>query len=86
VSNDLKPEPELKVFTVSRSTIGCNEDNAIQEAAIATTAAEPCDHEWEVIDQSFDHEYGREVIVFRQCLTCGEEADYDPPRFDDDVL
>ncbi len=71
---------------MSRSTIGCNKDNAIQGNAIATNDAEPCDHEWEVIDQSFDHDYGREVIVFRQCLFCDEEAVYDPPQFDDDVL
>ncbi len=48
--------------------------------------SEACDHEWEVVDDSFDHEHGREVIVFRRCLLCDEESEYDPPQFDDDVI
>lgn len=29
-----------------------------------------CDHEWEVVDDSFDHEYGCERIVFERCRLC----------------
>lgn len=47
---------------------------------------EPCDHEWEVVDDSFDHEYGCEQIVFLRCELCGAETEYDPPTFDDDVI
>ena len=47
---------------------------------------EECDHEWEVIDYSFDHEYGTEKIVFERCLLCDEERDYEHRYFDDDVL
>lgn len=45
-----------------------------------------CDHEWEVIDESFDHEYGTEIIVFERCSVCSAERDYNPPTFDDDVI
>ena len=45
-----------------------------------------CDHDWEVIDDSFDHEFGCERIVFQRCSICDEEREYDPPRFDDDVI
>lgn len=34
---------------------------------------EPCDHEWECVDDSFDHENGCEQIVFQRCELCGEE-------------
>lgn len=45
-----------------------------------------CDHEWEVIDDSFDHEYGCEVIVFERCQLCSAERDHEPMTFDDDVI
>ena len=44
------------------------------------------EHEWEVIDDSFDHEFGCEVIVFERCQICNAERKYDPPTFDDDVI
>jgi len=47
---------------------------------------EQCDHQWEIIDHSFDHEYGTEQIVVQQCDVCGEERPYDyPVPGDDDV-
>ena len=45
-----------------------------------------CDHEWEFVDDSFDHEFGREVIRYWECEICGkrtytcpfeDEEDYD---------
>ncbi len=45
-----------------------------------------CEHEWEVIDDSFDHEYGCEVIVFERCEFCGTERSHEPMTFDDDVI
>lgn len=35
----------------------------------------PCDHDWEEVDDSFDHEYGTEQIHYRRCLKCGLEAE-----------
>lgn len=29
-----------------------------------------CDHEWEVRDDSFDHEFGTEVIIYEKCVKC----------------
>ena len=31
-----------------------------------------CDHEWEFIDESFDHEFGREPLHTWECQSCGE--------------
>ena len=45
-----------------------------------------CDHDWQVVDESFDHEYGREKVVFVRCQKCDLERDYEPQYFDDDVL
>jgi len=47
---------------------------------------ESCDHEWETVDHSFDHEYGCEQIVADVCAACGEERPHDTQRFDDDVI
>ena len=49
-------------------------------------AAKECDHDWEVVDDSFDHEYGCERIVFERCALCDEERPHEPQRFDDDVM
>lgn len=38
---------------------------------------QPCDHEWEDVDDSFDHEFGTEQIHFRRCAKCGEESECD---------
>lgn len=39
---------------------------------------EPCDHEWEHIDASFDHEFGTEQIHYNKCKKCGEETKASP--------
>lgn len=36
-----------------------------------------CDHDWKLVDDSFDHEYGTEQIVFYRCELCDEEREYD---------
>jgi hypothetical protein len=46
----------------------------------------PGDHEWELVDDSYDHEYGTEKIVFERCSACGLTRDYIQPTFDDDVI
>lgn len=40
------------------------------------------DHEFETVDDSFDHEYGTHVDIFRQCVRCGETAEYEPDEPD----
>jgi hypothetical protein len=46
----------------------------------------PCDHEWEVIDDSFSHEYGTEIIVFEQCAKCEQTRDHEPFYYGDEYL
>lgn len=46
---------------------------------------EECDHDWETVDDSFDHEFGTETILYRKCSKCDKESefDYDPPFYED---
>lgn len=58
-------------------------------SAEKTTEPNPCevapgefDHDWETVDDSFDHEYGCEQILYRRCIVCGEttgceDSDYE---------
>ena len=36
-----------------------------------------CDHEWELKDDSFDHEFGCEQIQYYECVKCEETKDLD---------
>ncbi len=39
---------------------------------------EPCPHQWERVDDSFDHAFGTEVIRYDRCELCGETRDSEP--------
>lgn len=46
--------------------------------------------EWEMCDESFDHEFGTEQIHYEECRLCGatralepDWTSYDPPDLDD---
>lgn len=39
---------------------------------------EECDHEWEFVDASFDHEFGTETIHYWRCELCDETTNEDP--------
>lgn len=69
-----------------RVAIKAKEDAGFATVITLAEMTEECDHEWEVIDDSFDHALGCEQIVFQRCAVCGKEREYDPPRFDDDVI
>lgn len=64
-------------------TKSTNESNGNREEPMPSVE---CDHEWEVVNDSFDHEYGCEVIVFERCQLCDAERDHEPMKFDDDVM
>ena len=36
-----------------------------------------CDHEWLLIDDSFDHEFGTEILHHLECQKCGAEKPAD---------
>ena len=47
-------------------------------------------HAWGYFDDSFDHEYGTEIDIYRQCVKCGhheqgpfadEDCFYDGPEY-----
>lgn len=42
-----------------------------------TEEQENCDHDWEVIDDSFDHEFGTEICICVRCDKCGAETPYE---------
>jgi hypothetical protein len=46
------------------------------------SAPNPCetdpgefDHDFETVDDSFDHEYGTQQVIFKRCRVCGYERD-----------
>ena len=42
------------------------------------------DHDWEYIDDSFDHEFGTEARGHWECLNCGGvDSEAEPPHYDD---
>lgn len=46
--------------------------------AAADTTPAKCvddDHDYELIDDSFGHEFGTEIIVYRRCKVCGHETE-----------
>lgn len=44
------------------------------------TIIEPCDHDWQFVDESFSHEFGTEVLGSWECLKCGEITTKCPVR------
>jgi len=44
----------------------------------------PCDHEWHLVDDSFDHEFGTKIVVYEECELCGERREPEPcdPDYD----
>ena len=42
------------------------------------------EHEFEVQDESFDHAFGTEIVVYNQCINCGLCTEYEPPDYCDD--
>ncbi len=47
-----------------------------------------CDHDWEWVDDSFDHEYGVEQCGHWECQNCDSTNDSPAPTYDqdDDVI
>ena len=43
-----------------------------EEEAFLDLKRELCDHVWHTVDDSFDHEFGTEVIVYDECELCGK--------------
>lgn len=43
----------------------------------ASAPAEPCDHDWEHVDESFSHEFGTEQVYFKRCRLCDATVDDD---------
>lgn len=42
------------------------------------------DHSWELQDDSFDHEFGTERIIYWQCTDCGASKPVGPHDLDED--
>lgn len=55
------------------------------------TVEHPCrvdgewDHDWQFQDDSFDHEFGTEVIHYDLCERCGETKACDPYDYELDI-
>ena len=47
---------------------------------------EPCDHEWEFVDDSFDHAFGTERVHFERCTKCDTTRPSEPVDSPEDDL
>lgn len=45
-----------------------------------------CDHDWQHIDDSFDHEFGTEQVHSCLCEKCGATKPYEPETFGDEAI
>jgi hypothetical protein len=43
---------------------------------------EVCDHDWDFVDESFDHEYGTERVHFWRCKLCDAEREMEYSDYD----
>lgn len=87
---DLKAENvrlrKILAHVPGRVAMKAKEDAGFGNVITLAEMTEECDHELEVVDDSFDHALGCEQIVYQRCAVCDAEREYDPPRFDDDVI
>lgn len=44
---------------------------------------ETCEHEWTNCDDSFDHEFGTERILYKLCEYCGATDEVEPYQEED---
>lgn len=49
-----------------------------------TPLCEDDDHDWELQDDSFDHEFGTKVIVYYECQNCGATKPVGDHDFEED--
>lgn len=49
-----------------------------------STPNEECDHDWRIRDDSFDHEFGTEVLVCWECEKCGATKELSKGDHNDD--
>lgn len=47
-----------------------------------THTPDDCDHDWELQDDSFDHEYGTELVHYWRCIKCEATKDMEPGDYD----
>ena len=47
---------------------------------------EPCDHVFELVDESFDHEFGTEPVMYWRCLVCDKIEEPGPHDFEESML
>jgi len=61
----------------------CGNASTVVDAHKALHDALVCDHDWKTEDQSFDHEFGTERVVFDQCQNCDETRENNPHEAED---
>jgi len=87
---DLKVENvrlrKIMCYVPAKIAIKAKEAAGFGNVITLAEMTEECDHEWEVVDDSFDHEFGCEKIVFERCLVCDAEREHEPQHFSDDVI
>ncbi len=56
----------------------------IESARMEMNNADLIDHDWKFQDDSFDHEFGVEVIQYWECQRCGATHETSPADYADD--
>jgi hypothetical protein len=84
-----KNEDENEDEDEKPSCLNCNRELDPMESVYCIGCSHlfaECDHDWEVCNESFNHEYGCEQIWVDRCRLCDEERPHDPPSFNDDIF
>lgn len=55
-----------------------------QEATTCEVAPGEFDHEWEFVDESFDHEFGTERVHYWKCAHCELTRAMEPGDYDEE--
>lgn len=75
-------------MTAERCPNCCATNGNIDMESANAEVADPSqiDHDWKLQDDSFDHEFGTQVVRYMQCSRCDATKEEEPYEFDDNVM
>lgn len=82
MSTQPKPGEVLIQSPLNSQLIACGNRGPVGNPT--TISVELCDHDWQKVDDSFDHEFGTEIIHYLRCAKCEATRCSDPPSPEDD--
>ena len=70
---DLKPYVYLAARALIAKALECKKLGVMKHPC--ETEPGELEHDWEFVDDSFDHEHGTEIIHYWRCAFCSKERD-----------